>query len=39
MSFSERLQKFYKRMQVIGVREDSKYPNISKSREIREWDY
>lgn len=38
MSFSDRLQKFYERTQVIGVREDSEYPNTSKRKEISEWD-
>lgn len=39
MSFSDRLQKFYKRKQVIKVRKDSKYLNTSTSRKISEWDY
>lgn len=40
MTFSDRLQKFYKKKkkQVIAVREDLQYLNTSKSREIREWD-
>lgn len=40
MTFSDRLQKFYKKnkKQIIAVREDLQYPNTSKSREIREWE-